>query len=242
MGSLLQDHITYTSPEVVCQVKNSKKIKIEEIISATYTYEEWFDLHLKELQKQGERERRRDERHNNNNSHRPLYKGRVAGDKGGLARSYGDFFQDLENTGQVKFCWYATLTFRDPVHPESADKRFMRWLHLINRKALGVRYYKRSKGVSWVRGMETQRRGVIHFHALITGVEKLKRLFYMDEWDKIAGFARIYPYDRARGACHYISKYIAKGGEIDIGGEWVAVAMRQSNLNLFQNPLPTAIR
>jgi hypothetical protein len=34
-------------------------------------------------------------------------------------------------------------------------------------------------------------------------------------WNRDNGFARIYPYDPA-GAPGYISKYVVKGGEIDI--------------------------
>jgi hypothetical protein len=37
----------------------------------------------------------------------------------------------------------------------------------------------------------------------------------MDNWDAIAGFARIYAYDGSKGATFYLSKYVSKDlGEI----------------------------
>jgi len=32
----------------------------------------------------------------------------------------------------------------------------------------------------------------------------------MDEWDLIAGYARIYPYEKNRGASYYLCKYVTK--------------------------------
>lgn len=125
----------------------------------------------------------------------------------------------------VDFDWYATLTFREPVHPESADKRYRRWLHKINREVLGVRYWKRSKGVFWVRALEWQKRGVLHFHCLIAGVKGLRRLSYMDKWNELAGYARIWKYDKNLGAKYYLGKYLTKKGEFDIGGQF-PVAMQ----------------
>jgi len=124
---------------------------------------------------------------------------------------------------EAHFKWYATLTFRAPIHPEAAMKCFNRWIHQINRKILGVRYWKRNKGVRWVMGIETQRRGVIHFHCLIADVGNLRRLTWMDRWDELAGYARIYAYDNNRDPYTYLSKYITKGGDIELGGDWVSM-------------------
>ena len=70
---------------------------------------------------------------------------------------------------------------------------------------------------------EPQRRGVIHFHALMAGVGDVRRLGVMDEWDRIAGFARIAEPEQHDAVAKYVSKYVVKGGEIDMGGPLVPV-------------------
>ena len=67
--------------------------------------------------------------------------------------------------------------------------------------------------------MELQRRGTIHYHALLAGVGAVRRLTMMDEWAKLAGWARIRPVEHQ----DRVAKYVAKGGVIDLGGPgWVA--------------------
>jgi len=104
--------------------------------------------------------------------------------------------------------------------PEAAAKAFRLFVSKINRELYGVRWYKHRKGVRWVRALETQRRGVVHYHALLggAGLSEQRRLFWMDQWDEIAGYARI-EQPRDSNAVHsYVAKYVAKGGEVDIGG------------------------
>lgn len=131
---------------------------------------------------------------------------------------------------------YGHFTFRDirrpgeslphHVHPESANKTWMKFIHHINRKIYGVRYYKRPEdGVVWARGTELQIRGAIHYHALIgctsaPGSQELRRLDLMDLWYDWAGIARIVQYEPGKGAEGYLSKsaYAWKRGEIDLGG------------------------
>ena len=43
----------------------------------------------------------------------------------------------------------------------------------------------------------------------------------MDRWHELAGFARIEPIDTAAAVVAYVSKYVVKGGEIDMGGPLV---------------------
>jgi hypothetical protein len=40
----------------------------------------------------------------------------------------------------------------------------------------------------------------------------------MDRWYAIGGFARIEAYDPTKGALFYLSKYVLKGGQVDVGG------------------------
>jgi len=124
------------------------------------------------------------------------------------------------------FTWYITLTFQSPKHPESADKAFFRWIRCVNECLYGRRYREKKKGVTWIKCMEYQKRDVIHFHCLMGDphLYKLKRLDFMKAWeydcyrskDLVNGFARIFKYDAARGAINYCSKYVLKGGEIDL--------------------------
>ena len=129
--------------------------------------------------------------------------------------------------------WYVTLTFKEPKHPEAADKAFIRWIRYINECLYGRRYRERKKGVTYVKCMEYQKRDVIHFHCLISDphLKKLKRLDFMEAWETdcyrskelVNGYARIFQYDATRGAVNYCSKYVLKGGEIDIyisHGQW----------------------
>lgn len=49
------------------------------------------------------------------------------------------------------------------------------------------------------------------------GVGVLRRLTYMDKWwDDNNAMARIKPYDKDKDAMYYMTKYVVKGGEMDI--------------------------
>ena len=117
--------------------------------------------------------------------------------------------------------WFCTFTFRDLVHPESADKRFRVLISQANRVLYGHRWYKKGEGIRWVRALEYQKRDVIHYHALLAAVKDLRRLTWMDRWNELAGYARIEPVDCTAAVARYVSKYVVKGGEIDLGGPLV---------------------
>ena len=118
--------------------------------------------------------------------------------------------------------WFVTLTFRYGVHPEQAHKRFMRFVHIINQQLYGRNYHKRpGTGIYWVLALEYQKRGVIHFHALMADDfnlnTRLSRKVQEQRWEKMAGFARIYPIDdRMTAVTGYVSKYVAKDGELEV--------------------------
>jgi len=120
--------------------------------------------------------------------------------------------------------WYVTLTFKNAVTNTRANKQFHRYMRRINEALFGKRFRDKGLGVPYVNARERQFRGTPHFHTLIGGdVWKLRRLSYMDLWDKgegrkfnANGYARIWPYDKEQGAKVYVSKYIVKGGEIDV--------------------------
>lgn len=115
--------------------------------------------------------------------------------------------------------WYGHFTFRDYPHPETADRAWSRWVHRLNREIYGVHYWKdKTKGVYWARGTEYQKRGSLHYHAIVGGIpEYVHHMRYMDDWNISSGFSRIFKYEKKKGAEYYMSKssYAWKNGEID---------------------------
>lgn len=118
--------------------------------------------------------------------------------------------------------WFCTLTFRDRVHPEAADKRFRVLISKLNRRLFGPRWpQKIAHTAYWCRGLEFQRRGVIHFHALVGCRAKdlnhhAIRNYWSDVWKDLAGLARIERIRNTNDALGYLTKYVSKGGEIDL--------------------------
>lgn len=127
----------------------------------------------------------------------------------------------VEFLSPVKWEWFCTFTFRDDIHPEGADKAFRFLMAKLNRKLFGPRWYRKGESVQYVRALEYQKRGVIHFHALLAGVGGADRFSVMEQWDELAGFARIYPPCSSDAVTRYCAKYVAKGGELEVsGGPW----------------------
>jgi hypothetical protein len=117
--------------------------------------------------------------------------------------------------------WFATFTFREEKHPEAADKTFRVWMSELQQAVAGINYQKKPRDqVRWVRGLEWQARGVIHFHALLYHRFDLnitrQRKSWEAEWERLTGaFLRIYPCDSSGAVRAYIAKYCGKGGEVD---------------------------
>jgi len=117
--------------------------------------------------------------------------------------------------------WIGTFTFRDgAVHPERADKLFRVFISKANRDLFGPRWARKGVGISWARGLEYQRRGTIHYHALLSGTGALRRWIYKEIWFELAGIARIEQPRFHQRVLRYITKYVVKDGEIDLGGPW----------------------
>lgn len=122
--------------------------------------------------------------------------------------------------------WFATFTFRDAIHPEAADKKFRYWVRLLNERNVGpqhMRPNKQARCAQWVRGLEWQKRDVVHYHALIGnlppfGSDRVEREGWAATWAGLdnGGFAYIKPVGETGGVVGYVSKYVAKGGQIDL--------------------------
>jgi hypothetical protein len=121
--------------------------------------------------------------------------------------------------------WFGTFTFREEVHPEKADKLFRLWCAFIDEAHLGSKKWyrpnQRKNRLQWVRGLEWQKRGVLHYHALIRNLPAYRdgfddRQLWAGKWDYLAGFALLLPVAEIGGVAGYIAKYCAKGGEVDV--------------------------
>jgi hypothetical protein len=120
--------------------------------------------------------------------------------------------------------WFCTLTFTEDVHPERAAKLFRLFVRRLNRQLYGAHFERRGlEGIFWVLAWEYQKRGVLHFHALLGDVEDLntraRRLDWMDQWHGFgspAGIARIEAIDSQDAVRDYVTKYVTKGGQIDL--------------------------
>ena len=133
--------------------------------------------------------------------------------------------------------WFLTMTFREAVHPEAADKLWRVFVSKLNRDLYGHRWYRNpDTAVYWVRALEWQKRGVLHYHALAGDTHSLNvqasRRWWKEVWYEIAGIARI---DRVFGiddVAAYVSKYVVKGGEIDVSRSLANYVRQLSSLGV----------
>jgi hypothetical protein len=121
--------------------------------------------------------------------------------------------------------WFATFTFKDEKHPEAAAKVFRHWIKALDRasgyRERSVSTY--SRRCVWARGLEWQKRGVIHFHVLLGNLPhpvctRAGREFWAAFWLELGntGYAKIDSFDQHEAGLAYVSKYCAKGGEVDV--------------------------
>lgn len=125
--------------------------------------------------------------------------------------------------------WFCTLTFA-PEHrlntgamlPEKADKAFRWFIRRINETLYDTkgRWRRSHGGVIWARGTEVHANGRAHFHAVLAAPDQdlnasCQRYAWHELWFKEFGRNQIeQPLDQA-DVSRYVSKYVAKEGEID---------------------------
>lgn len=137
----------------------------------------------------------------------------------------------LSFLSRYEWQWFCTMTFRDSVHPESADKRFRLFVSKLNRALFGPRWSsKKHMTVYWARGMEYQKRGVLHFHALLACggkdlTQQAVRQRWVAVWNDLSGYARIENVRSSEEATRYVTKYVTKGGQIDLSPNLYAGGM-----------------
>lgn len=129
--------------------------------------------------------------------------------------------------------WTGTFTFapgresvRAGVHPESADKAFRFFVSSLNREIWGPRWAKKPHGgIIWARGQEYHKSGRIHHHAVFAGPtfdlnSEIRRLTWMDWWYRHFGIARLERPRSQNDVSGYVSKYVTKGGEVDLSANF----------------------
>lgn len=136
-----------------------------------------------------------------------------------LSEAWGQFLS------QFPWDWFVTLTFREPVPSFRAYRMFRRFVADIERAA--------GLPIAWFLVFEYgARNGRLHIHALMSNTAHLSRLWWLDEWNRRAGYARILPFDCRRGAVYYCAKYVTKGI-----GEWELVGLP----GIIQSALPLSV-
>ena len=145
--------------------------------------------------------------------------------------------------------WFATLTFdwrRRRWGPEHMRAEFDRWIgnveelvrgpetnaarRLRQREArAGHVQHRLSQRVWWTVAEEPHKSGRLHFHALLggEGLAQVRPGAIVAAWYDRAGYVKLeVPCGRA-AVLAYCSKYVAKGGELDIGGPLTAAPGRE---------------
>ena len=118
--------------------------------------------------------------------------------------------------------WFVTLTFKEQISTFGAHRR-VRWFLKDLDRAAGVPIF-------WFRADEYgERLGRFHIHLLIGNVAHLRRLDWVDEWNRRAGYARIFPFDNTKRAAFYCAKYVTKQS-----GDWEL----SENLRAFREYQP----
>lgn len=139
--------------------------------------------------------------------------------------------------GRVPWQMFGTHTFRiqhagrtGGVHPEKASKALRFFVSSINRQLYGRDWSRRwHGGLQWAVGQEFHKDGRLHLHSVIAApTGDLYRLVRFSDWHKFwrneFGNNRL---ERPRSQAHvanYVSKYVAKGGEVDFSknfGAWL---------------------
>lgn len=131
----------------------------------------------------------------------------------------------------------ATLTFRihragrsGGVHPESAHKAFRFFVSSINRDLYGRDWGRRwHRGLQWALGEELHKDGRLHFHALLSAQHgDLYRLVSFRDWHEFwrreFGNNRLEAPRSQGDVCGYLSKYVAKDGNVTLSpnfGAWL---------------------
>ena len=169
-------------------------------------------------------------------------------------QSVGEGYAEL--LGRQPWHWFATLTFSPTkwimdggrrrevdrfhplygMHPEAADKCFRWFVSRINDAIYGRHWERRAPGgVVWARGTELHASGRLHYHAVLGAVDcdlnKVASRYHWHEfWFWEFGRNRLERPSSQDDVVGYVSKYVVKGGVVDVSRNFEAVYP----LNIFR--------
>lgn len=137
-----------------------------------------------------------------------------------LSQAWGQFLS------QFSWDWFVTLTFRDWVKSFRAHRLFGYFVRDLEQAA--------GQPIFWFRADEIgPQGGRFHLHALVGNVGHLRRMFWVDYWNELAGFARILPFSPRSGAAYYCAKYVTKQfGDWELSDDLKAFGKYQPALTL----------
>lgn len=138
--------------------------------------------------------------------------------------AWADYLITMPDRMGSGFEYWGTLTYRNAEEMPSrhakdiTERRFKFFLGLINKNIYGNRWKRQRKGVWGAYCTELHMSGFPHHHFIMGGDGlrvNMRRLSMMDIWDKYFGIARIWDY-KGQGAARYLTKYVTKGGVVDV--------------------------
>ena len=122
--------------------------------------------------------------------------------------------------------WDLFVTLTDPglSHPEAMFKRYRYFENSINKSLYGNKFWKRGKGIESVCGLERQKRGSVHAHAVIRLPDndiRDRSQFSLKYWQNFAtelgGWSWLEIPRSSEDVTSYVTKYVCKEGELIIG-------------------------
>lgn len=144
--------------------------------------------------------------------------------------------------------WFCTLTFSptkrvtdrvsrktitvDRFHPirgmhlEAADKAWRWWIFELNKTLYGNNWRRVPHGgLIWARGQEFHKSGRVHFHAVIAAPDGdldalASRYWWHELWYREFGRNQIEQALSQADIAAYVSKYVAKDGEVDLSANF----------------------
>lgn len=149
--------------------------------------------------------------------------------------------------GRYSWDWWTTLTFRNTITTRTANHKWCKWIRAIENELKDEVGYFRVSEVQRGREMLHFHALMLNLNGLETytntnwlrakavlekkmsspgdpSLEEIRQLavrfYWMDRWNKISGFARIFKYNPTLGAKFYLTKYIAKElSDYKVGGK-----------------------
>ena len=131
--------------------------------------------------------------------------------------------------------WDLFVTLTDPgyPHPEAMVKRTRYLEAKVNDSLYGKGWKRKGQGIETVTGLERQKRGSVHTHALWRLPDHDARdrsHFSLAHWQKFAsdlgGWAWLQVPNSSADVCAYVSKYVVKDGELVLGDRFNPSAPR----------------